>query len=136
VDLRLRQSGAKLAPVAATDHLRLAREHLLRVQAAWDAPTDWSDLALYGFYCLENAVVAASLHVSIDIRKSHPSKAEAAKELSSKCGLPDVSGLLVQLNDARKAVAYGDVTLPDLDPEELAAAIEQYVEAMEVLLGT
>jgi len=91
---------------------------------------------LYGFYCLENAVVAASLHLSIDIRKSHPSKAEASKELSSRCGLPDVSGLLVRLNDARKAVAYGDVAVPNLDPEDLAAEIEGYVAAVGVLLDS
>ena len=40
----------------AEDKLKLAKRHLERVQAAWDTPTDWDDLSLYGFYCLEAAV--------------------------------------------------------------------------------
>ena len=44
------RSGEKLA---------LARHHLKRVLSAWDDPTDWDDLSLYGFYCLEAAVEAA-----------------------------------------------------------------------------
>jgi hypothetical protein len=122
--------------VTAKDHLELAKEHLKRVQAAWDYPTDWSDLALYGFYCLENAVVAAALHGSVGVRKSHPRKADAARELSASAGLPDVSSLLVTLNDARKSVAYGDVALPNLDAEDLAREIEEYVDAVEALLDT
>jgi len=40
--------------------LALARHHLKRVLSAWDDPTDWDDLSLYGFYCLEAAVEAAA----------------------------------------------------------------------------
>jgi hypothetical protein len=40
----------------------LAEEHLKRVQAAWDDPTDWEDLTMYGLYCVEAAVVAAAKH--------------------------------------------------------------------------
>jgi hypothetical protein len=71
----------------------------------------------------------------VGVRRNHPSKADAARELSAGTGLPDVSGLLVSLNDARKSVAYGDVALPNLDPEELAREIEEYVDAVEALLG-
>jgi len=38
----------------AEGKLKLARRHLERVLAAWDTPTDWDDLSLYGFYCLED----------------------------------------------------------------------------------
>lgn len=37
------------------DKLELAREQLARVQVAALDPVDWSDLALYVFYALENA---------------------------------------------------------------------------------
>ncbi len=49
-------------------------------------------------------------------------------------GLPDISDLLRKLNDARKAAAYGDIELPELDAEDTAAEIEEYVEAVAALL--
>ena len=36
---------------------------------------------------------------------------------------------------ARKAAAYGDVDFPELDAEDLAARIEEYVEAVATLLA-
>ena len=121
--------------MTAKDHLELAKKHLSRVQQAWDPP-DWPDLAMYGFYCLENAVVAAALHTGTPVQKTHPSKVAAASQLSSRHGLPDVSNLLVQLNDARKSEAYGDVIKPDLDPEGLVTDIEEHVTAVEALLAS
>jgi len=50
--------------------------------------------------------------------------------------LPNVSGLLVDLNLARKSWAYGDVEPPELDPEDVANDIEEYVEAVTALLAT
>ena len=47
----------------AAENLEIAKGHLERVQGAWDTPTDWKDLCVYGFYCLEAAIKAASLHV-------------------------------------------------------------------------
>jgi len=120
--------------LSAHEHLELARRHLARVQSA-SKPADWPDLALYGFYCLENAVVAAAIHVGIATQKSHPSKVTAAQQLTLQHNLPDVSGLLVQLNDARKAEAYGDVVRPDLDPEDLASILAKYIEAVGVVLA-
>src|SRR4029079_6471946 len=98
------------------------------------AAVDWPDLALYGFYCLENAVVAAAIHGGLTITKNHPAKAAAARELSAHHHLPDISDLLVQLNDARKAEAYGDIARPDLDPAELGRTLHAYVGAVEALL--
>lgn len=45
-----------------------------------------------------------------------------------------MSDLLRDLNEARKAVAYGDVARPDLDAEEIAIQIENYVKAVEALI--
>ena len=118
------------------DQLKLAKKHLERVQAASSDEPDWADLSVYGFYCLECAISAAALHAGIPLVKTHPSKAGAADELAAKHGFPAASGLLRDLNAARKAVAYGDIARPDLDPEDVAADIEKYVEAVERFLET
>lgn len=116
--------------------LHLAQKHLEKVQLAWDAPTDWADLSLYGFYALENAVDAARIHCRIGASKSHVSRADSAERLSSEHGLEDVSDLLRDLNEARKSEAYGDITPPELDPEDVAVRIEEYLESVATLIGT
>jgi hypothetical protein len=118
-----------------SNKLKLARRHLERVQSAWDDPTDWDDLSLYGFYCLEAAVEAAALHLGLRTSKRHWEKVDLAVDLNRNHNLPDVTDLLGNLNNARKAAAYGDVELPELDAEDLAAAIERYVDAVAALLG-
>jgi hypothetical protein len=110
---------------AASEKLEIARGHLGKVQVAWDEPTDWSDLSIYGFYCLEAAVEAAVLHFGLKTSKKHWEKADNALRLNEMYDLPDVSGLLRELNNARKATAYGDVQAPDLDAEDIATEIEE-----------
>ena len=117
-----------------SNKLSLARRHLERVQAAWTDPTDWDDMSLYGFYCLEAAVEAAALHVGLRTSKKHWEKVDIANDLHKGHGLPNIAQLLRDLNDARKATAYGDVELPELDAEDLAADIERYVDAVAALL--
>lgn len=114
--------------------LEFARRHLERVRAAWHAPTDWDDLSLYGFFCLEAAIEAAALHFRIATSKKHWEKADIAAELHKKRGLPDIDRLLRDLNEARKAAAYGDVPAPPLDAEDVASDIEQYVDAVARLI--
>ena len=70
--------------------LKVSRRHLERVLTAWDTPTDWDDLSLYGFYCLEAAVECAAIRVGITTSKKHWEKADIADELHKKHGLPDV----------------------------------------------
>ena len=110
--------------------LDLARRHLKRVQAAWPEPTDWDDLSLYGFYCLEAAVEAAALHYRLATSKKHWEKVDIASQLYEDKGLPEISELLRDLNDARKAAAYGDIEAPELDAERVASDIENYVDAV------
>jgi len=119
------------------DKLQLAREQLARVQVAWLDPVDWSDLALYGFYALENAVVAAADRAGLDWRQTHPSKVEAARQLHDRFGLPDVANLLIELNDLRKATAYGE-TQParSLGPEDIAVEVERFIEAVAAFVDT
>ena len=111
----------------------LARRHLARIQPD---PEDLDDLSIYGLYCLEAAVEAAALHVQIKMTKQHWEKANVAQKLHTQHGLPGIYDLLIDLNDSRKAVAYGDVEAPDLDGEDVANEIENYVEAVEELVGT
>lgn len=88
--------------------LKLAARHLVKVQAARKAP-DWTDLAIYGLYCLEALVRAAVLKTGGDAETTlHRRKAEQAKELSKSHGLPEIDVLMQLLNDARKAEAYDD----------------------------
>lgn len=60
---------------------------------------------------------------------------DLAKDLHNKRGLPDIAGLLSDLNDARKAAAYGDMERPDLDAEDIASQIEVYVNAVAALIA-
>ena len=119
----------------AREKLSLARRHLNRVRLAGFDTQDIDDLSLYGFYCLEAAVEAAALHLGMKTTKRHWEKANVARELHRRYRIPDVSNLLRDLNDARKAVAYGDVEAPELDGEYVANEIENYVEAVQELVG-
>jgi hypothetical protein len=67
----------------------------------------------------------------ISFARSHRGKVAAAERLTAEFGFPGVSELLVDLNDARKAAAYGDIDGPELDAETVAEAIEEYVKAVE-----
>ncbi len=122
----------------AEDSYELARSHLERVQdSLWGDPVDWADLSMYGFYCLESCVVAAALHLGQERPTGHRDKADTAGFLADEHDLPDVWDLLRDLNDMRKHEAYGDVDPPDgLDAEEVATAIEEYVESVGALLQT
>lgn len=50
-------------------------------------------------------------------------------------GLPDIGDLLRDLNDARKAAAYGDMDRPDLDAEDIASQIEGYVDVVAAVIA-
>jgi len=126
----------KQRAVSKHQHLALAKKQLERVQIAWTTPTDWDDLTMYGFYCLENAVAAAALHAGITLVRTHPGKAHAARELAKVHKLSDMSELLGQLNDARKAFAYGDIEEPELIAEDVAVSVEEFVDAVESFLDT
>ena len=115
--------------------LELAKRHLERVQAAWTDPTDWDDLSLYGFYCLEAAVEAAALHFGLRTSKKHWEKLDLATDLHKNEGLPDIRALLSDLNNARKAAAYGDMDRPDLDAEDIASQIEAYVDMVVAIIA-
>jgi HEPN domain len=107
--------------------LEVAKAHLERVRASWESP-DWSDLGTYGLYCLEALVRAASLKAGETPIRTHWGKADQAKNLHERHGLPDIEDLLTDLNGLRKAIAYGDMEFDesDYDAEQIAATIEEY----------
>lgn len=106
---------------SATAYLELARKHLAKVQAAWDEPTDWPDLTIYGLYAIEAGVLAAAMHTRQAVKKTHWDKRDLALRLHESHGIPDMSELMDDLNEARKASAYGDVEFPGgLDAENVA----------------
>lgn len=123
-----------MAEPTAAEYLKLARAHLKRAQVAATDPVDWTDLSTYGLYCLEAAVMAAASRVGMGVVKSHAAKADAAVQLARKHKLPDISGLLPDLNTSRKAHAYGDTEAPDLDAEDISIELEEFVDAVAELI--
>lgn len=61
-------------------------------------------------------------------------RVNVAGVLHRQHGLPDVSDLLRDLNEARKSEAYGDVVAPKLDAEDVATEIEVYVDSVGKLV--
>ena len=67
---------------------------------------------------------------------THPQKVQKVRQFASSYGLPDVGDLLVDLNNKRKHEAYGDIDAPEnLDPQDVAAEIDEYVEAVNRFLA-
>ena len=119
----------------AQDSFQLALSHCQRVRASWDAPTDWTILATFGFYCLEACIVAAALHLGWPRPGGHPAKHSAAHRLSIDHSLPDVRDLLHDLHEMQKYEAYGDTPPPSgLDAQDVAMAIEEYVDSVSQML--
>ncbi len=111
--------------------LERAKRHLKRASAH---PDDPDEVFVWSFYALENAVVAAALHTGAEFVKNHWSKATAARKLSQRHELADVSALLADLNEARKGAAYGDVDEPQISPQDVLTAVGSYIEEVEALL--
>lgn len=120
---------------AAKKKLKIAEKHLEKVQAAWDDPTDWDDLSIYGLYTFENAVQAAAEHLSISWQPTHASQMQVAKLLAEKHGLPDVTDVLKDLNSMRLYSAYGDRRFTNrFDSEDIASQAEGFVDAVRELV--
>lgn len=111
--------------------LRIAHDHLERVQAARDEP-DWADLGTYGLYCVEALIRAAALTEGETPIRIHWGKADQARNLAKKHKLPDVGDLLEDLNELGKASAYGDVDVDydDYSAGDIADEIDKYFAAV------
>ncbi len=123
----LRSHAMATASNDPSHYLRVAQRHLQRVKDATDEP-DWSDLGTYGLYCLEALVRAATLKDGGTPNTSHWGKVNQAKDLLKTHGLPDIEDLLRDLNDMRKAIAYGDIQFDEseYDAKDISTQIEEY----------
>lgn len=114
--------------------LELADRHLGRVQEAALDPVDWAPLSTFGLHALEAAVDAAALLLDLNVEPRHWVRQETAELLATDHGLPPVANLLRDLNETRKAEAYGDVTAPPtLDADEVAIEIEAFLHSVSDL---
>jgi hypothetical protein len=121
--------------VNPAERLELAREQLSRAQVAAFEPEDWAELSIWAFYALENAVIVAADHFHVSWERSHPSKVTVAQELHRSHGLPDVSSLLIELNELRKSEAYGEVQPHrSLAAEDVVIEVEGFIDAVARLL--
>ena len=68
----------------AGEFLRRSRNHLERVRDAAPDPTDWFDLTIYGFYCVEAAVMAAASSVGIAVDTDASRESRGLKEPCSQ----------------------------------------------------
>lgn len=123
--------AARKAGQTAAAALERAKKHFER---ASENPDDPAEVFVWSFYALENAVVAAALHASLQFQKNHWTKAAAARRLSQHHPLADVSDLLSDLNEARKGTAYGDVEEPDIEPADVLQQVGDYLEHVETFL--
>ena len=127
-----------MVPQTAQHYVAVAKKHLIKVREAWADPTDWDDLTTYGLYCLEACVVAASIELQLNLnnRTKHWGKGKLAKELHNHHGFPDIGDLLDELNEGRKANAYGDEEFEeeDFDAERIATDIEKYLQHVNSIL--
>jgi len=118
------------------DRLALAKRELEKAQVAAIDPVDWLDLALYSFFALENAVVAAGELEGIPWKRTHESKIEVAEILHERSGLPDVAELLRELNELRKSESYGEMRPPERrSAEDIVGEVENYVDEIEQRLS-
>jgi len=116
------------------DRLQLARDQLTRVQAAAIHPVDWAELYNWAFYGFENAVVAAAASVGMSWERDHRKKAQLSVRLHAQYELPDVEQLLGDLKVLKENVTYGEARpAADYSAEDVATALERYVEAVERL---
>ncbi len=122
-----------MATQKASDYLRLAYEHLKRAE---ENPSDADSVFVWGFWSLENAVKAASIRAKIEVIKQHWSAGAAARKLAKSIALPNVSDLLSDLNQGRKAAAYGDTEEPDLEPNHVLESLRDYLAKVSSYIKT
>jgi len=117
--------------------LKRAKSQLERVQVAWWDPPDPVEAVTWAFYAYENAIVAVAEAKSIRWEKSHAAKARLAGQFVQQGILStDVEDRLIELNDLRKDVAYGESgpELEELDLEDLAIKLEEFLEEVEQVI--
>lgn len=116
----------------AREKLRLAKDHLEKVhQAVGGEPVDLALLYIFGQYAMEVAASAAGAHVGISEAETHPGQVRLAQRLHDEHGLPDIQEMLRDLQRNRLHEAYGKLEPSGkFDPQDIAVAVEEYVDAV------
>jgi len=128
------------------DRLKESRTHLARARDQWDRavadswePADPAECVTKCFYAYENAVVAAATAIGTAWTKKHHEKAALARKLfEQKVLKADVSERLVELNELRKDVSYGDPgeQLLGVNLEDLVSDLERFLDEVDELVTT
>jgi len=65
--------------------------------------------------------------------RTHYGKVDQSVDLTNNHGFPDIKGLLTELNDGRKANAYGDDDFneDEYDAKKIASKIKAYFDVTE-----
>lgn len=80
-------------------------------------------------------MVSAADYLGIPWERTHPSKVSVARALASQHGLPDVGGLLIDLNSLRKSEAYGEMSPSrSRSAEDITIEIERFIDAVAALV--
>lgn len=126
------------------DRLKEAKAHLARARNQWDRaavdswePADPAECVTKCFYSYENAVVAAATALGTAWTKKHYEKAALAKKLFEQNKIKtDISDRLVELNELRKDVSYGDPgeELSEVDLEDLVSELESFLDEIDELV--
>jgi hypothetical protein len=126
------------------ERLKDANSHLARARDQWEgavsdswAPEEPADCVTKCFYSYENALVAAATALGTTWTKKHYEKADLAKRLFTQHKLKiDISRTLVELNELRKDVSYGDPgeALSDVDLEDLVTQLERFLNEVGELV--
>lgn len=115
----------------------LATGQLDEAQSAWWEPAEPAKCITNTFYAYENAVTVAMLVAGRRRTRKHYEKAEIAKKLvEGKILATDVSDRLINLNEVRKDVQYGEpgFEMRQMDLEDLVAQLESFMEEVRALL--
>lgn len=122
----------------ARDALKRAKSQLERVQTASWSPEDPIEAVTFAFYAYENAVVAVAEAKGAKWTKNHYEKARLAGRFVKQGILStNVEERLLELNRLRKDVAYGEPgqELEQLDLEDLATELEEFIDEVEKVVG-
>ena len=121
----------------ARTHLKKSQQQLEKAQVySWD-PDEPAECVSAAFYAYENAVVAAAEALAVPWKPSHYQKSEVAEKLfTDKKVKVDVSDLLLELNDLRKDVSYGEPgeELSNYDLEQLVTNLENFIDEVEEII--
>lgn len=122
----------------ARQRLKTAREQWEQAAVnSWE-PAEPAECITKCFYSFENGLTAAMLAAGKKPTTKHYEKAKIATQLFREGFLKtDVSDRLVQLNDLRKDVQYGDPgeALASVDLEDIVSELEAFLNEVDQIVA-